>query len=114
MVAVSWEHPRAGYFTLNTNVAVSSHSENGFVGGAFHGPDGEWVVGYHKFVGFVSPLSVELWSILISLDVAWSQGIKRIQVQSDCPHAFHLLQNFSLSCHSNPLIRTISSVRSHN
>ncbi|KAK9006730.1 hypothetical protein V6N11_019064 [Hibiscus sabdariffa] len=44
MVVVSWEHPPTDCFTLKTDVAVSSHLGNDFVGGAIRKFDGKWVV----------------------------------------------------------------------
>ncbi|KAK8593003.1 hypothetical protein V6N12_045094 [Hibiscus sabdariffa] len=83
-----------------------------YLGFSFHSSSSEWVIGYHKFIGLVSPLQAELWSILIGLHVAWSQGIERLQVQTDCDQATRLLCTSSLEAARLPLVRAINSL--HN
>ncbi|KAK8563503.1 hypothetical protein V6N12_035649 [Hibiscus sabdariffa] len=79
-----------------------SQSSFGSVGGVVCGSSGEWVICYHKFIGLVSPLQAELWSILIGLQVAWSQDIERLRVQTDCGQATRLLCTSSLEAAGYP------------
>ncbi|KAK8593330.1 hypothetical protein V6N12_045413 [Hibiscus sabdariffa] len=81
----------------------------GSVGGVIHGPTGEWIIGYTKQIGHVSPLQAELWSILVGLEVAWSMGVEQLQVQTDCKQASTLVLSDSQSS-SIPIVRAIRSL----
>ncbi|GMI99700.1 hypothetical protein HRI_003639300 [Hibiscus trionum] len=109
-VAISWQPLPQGLFCLNTDAAVSITTSIGSVGGVIRGSTGEWVTGYNKRIGYVSPLQAELWGILIGLEVAWSLGIERLQIQTDSKQALNLLMSNSITP-LLPLVRAINSFR---
>ncbi|KAK8992787.1 hypothetical protein V6N11_048857 [Hibiscus sabdariffa] len=57
---VSWQPPHQGWFCLNTDAAVTAITSMGSIEGVIRGSSGEWIVGYTKQIGHVSPLQAEL------------------------------------------------------
>ncbi|KAK8543375.1 hypothetical protein V6N12_015925 [Hibiscus sabdariffa] len=71
----------------------------------------EWIVGYRYFIGLVSSLQAEIWSILIGLQVAWPHDIKRLQMYTDCDQASRLLCASLLETSELSLVQAINSLR---
>ncbi|KAL4363202.1 hypothetical protein GQ457_04G035220 [Hibiscus cannabinus] len=101
--------PPHDWVSLNTDAAVSSSSNFGAIGGVLCGSTGDWLCGYCKSVGVVSPLNAELWSILEGLNLAWTRGFPRVQVQSDCSAAIRLILDPTAASSSSGLVRRISA-----
>ncbi|KAK8533028.1 hypothetical protein V6N12_076309 [Hibiscus sabdariffa] len=80
---------------------VDCNSSYGKAGSVIRDANGEWFVGFHKYLGISHPLHAELWGILEGLRVAWSYGLERIQCQTDCAEAFKLIS--SEDSHNNPI-----------
>ncbi|KAK9001025.1 hypothetical protein V6N11_082817 [Hibiscus sabdariffa] len=97
--------------SLNTDAAVSSPNNFEAIGGVLFGLAGDWLRGYCKSVGVVSPLNAELWSILEGLNMAWSMGFSRVQVQSDSSVAIRMLLDPIAANSSSSLVRRISSLQ---
>ncbi|KAK8572428.1 hypothetical protein V6N12_028481 [Hibiscus sabdariffa] len=89
--SIHWVAPPHDWISLNTDAAVSSLNNFGTIGGVLCGPASAWLRGYCKSVGVVSPLNAEIWSILEGLNMAWSMGFSRVQVQSDSSVAIRML-----------------------
>ncbi|KAJ1379941.1 Ribonuclease H-like superfamily [Sesbania bispinosa] len=71
--SISWSPPQHGWFTLNTDGAVSS--ENGAAcGGAFRYCWSRFILGFSGNLGTCSVLHAELWGILRGLIIASQRG----------------------------------------
>ncbi|KAK9020995.1 hypothetical protein V6N11_011006 [Hibiscus sabdariffa] len=103
--------PPHDWVSLNTDAAVSSSYNFGAISGVLRGLTGDWLCGYCKFVGVVSPLNAELWSILEGLNMAWTMGFPRVQVQSDCSVAIRLILDPMAASSSSGLVRRISALQ---
>ncbi|KAK9011395.1 hypothetical protein V6N11_044246 [Hibiscus sabdariffa] len=57
--------PAHDWVCLNTDVVVSLPDHLGSLGGVLRGPTGDWLRGYLQYVGVVSPLNAELWTLLV-------------------------------------------------
>ncbi|KAL4346274.1 hypothetical protein GQ457_17G023140 [Hibiscus cannabinus] len=75
---VSWQPPQQGWFCLNIDAAVKAVTNMGSIEGIIRGSSGEWIIGYTKQIGHVSPLQAELWSILVGLEVTWSMCVEQL------------------------------------
>ena len=53
-------------------------------GGVIRGPNGEWLMGFCRFIGDCSVLAAEAWSMMDGLEVAWWKGYRNVVVRSDC------------------------------
>ncbi|KAK8493166.1 hypothetical protein V6N11_065369 [Hibiscus sabdariffa] len=65
-------------------------------------------------IDIVSSLHAELWSILVGLQLAWSIGVTRIQVQSDSFVAIRLVLDPMAMTSSLPLVRAIALFSNHD
>ncbi|KAK9005510.1 hypothetical protein V6N11_042939 [Hibiscus sabdariffa] len=85
------------------DVSVATHATDDFV---------QWVAPAHDWsVGVVSPLNAELWSILVGLQLAFSMGFSRVQVQSDSSVAIRLILDPMAANSFSSLVRRISSLQ---
>ncbi|KAK8558842.1 hypothetical protein V6N12_042135 [Hibiscus sabdariffa] len=106
----SWQPPQQGWFCLNIDAAVTAITSMGSIRGVTCGSSGEWIVGYTKQIGHVSPLQAKLWSILVGLEVDWSMGVEHLQIQTDCKQASnHVLSGSESS--SITIVRAIRFLR---
>ncbi|KAK8478769.1 hypothetical protein V6N11_065391 [Hibiscus sabdariffa] len=96
---------------LNTDASVSLPDHLGSLGGVLRGSSGDWLRGYRQSVGVVSPLNAELWSILVGLQLAFSMGFSRVQVQSDSSVAIRLILDPMAANSFSSLVRRISSLQ---
>ncbi|KAE8733075.1 hypothetical protein F3Y22_tig00001644pilonHSYRG00563 [Hibiscus syriacus] len=70
-----------------------------------------WLGGFMKSVGPTSVLQAELVSIYEGLQVAWSLGIPRLLIQSDCSQAIKLVNAKGARDIFIPLVRAIVDLR---
>ncbi|KAK8509026.1 hypothetical protein V6N12_016870 [Hibiscus sabdariffa] len=108
---VQWVAPAHDWVCLNTDASVSLPNHLGSLGGVLRGSSGDWLRGYRQSVGVVSPLNAELWSILVGLQLAFSMGFSRVQVQSDSSVAIRLILDPMAANSFSSLVRRISSLQ---
>ncbi|KAL4285040.1 hypothetical protein GQ457_16G029350 [Hibiscus cannabinus] len=108
---VQWVAPAHDWVCLNTDASVSLPDHLGSLGGVLRGSSGDWLRGYRQSVGVVSPLNAELWSILVGLQLAFSMGFSRVQVQSDSSVAIRLILDPMTANSFSSLVRRISSLQ---
>ncbi|KAK8556750.1 hypothetical protein V6N12_003145 [Hibiscus sabdariffa] len=108
---VQWVAPAHDWVCLNTDASVSLPDHLGSLGGVLRGSSGDWLRGYRQSVGVVPPLNAELWSILVGLQLAFSMGFSRVQVQSDSSAAIRLILDPMAANSVSSLVRRISSLQ---
>ncbi|KAK9011773.1 hypothetical protein V6N11_039855 [Hibiscus sabdariffa] len=108
---VQWVAPAHDWVWLNTDASVSLPDHLGSLGGVLRGSSGDWLRGYRQSVGVVPPLNAELWSILVGLQLAFSMGFSRVQVQSDSSAAIRLILDPMAANSVSSLVRRISSLQ---
>ncbi|KAK8578842.1 hypothetical protein V6N12_069186 [Hibiscus sabdariffa] len=108
---VQWVAPAHDWVCLNTDASVSLPDHLGSLGGVLRGSSGDWLRGYRQLVGVVPPLNAELWSILVGLQLAFSMGFSRVQVQSDSSAAIRLILDPMAANSVSSLVRRISSLQ---
>lgn len=52
-------------------------------GDVLRGEHGEWLCGFSKYLGSCSVYISELWGVLLCLELAWTCGFKRVDLQMD-------------------------------
>lgn len=61
-------------------------------GGCFRDGNGNWVAGYTKYVGRGIILQVELWAILLDLNLEIQMNIDpNLKIETDSKQAMHFL-----------------------
>ncbi|KAK8514132.1 hypothetical protein V6N12_008848 [Hibiscus sabdariffa] len=68
----------AGLYKLNTDGAPVSSTALASCGGVVRNCNGEWSLGFCRFVGICSVLEVELWDVLEDLRLTWDAGFRCI------------------------------------
>ncbi|KAK8972554.1 hypothetical protein V6N11_051218 [Hibiscus sabdariffa] len=66
--------PPIGWTFLHTDGAVNVGSGIGAIGGLFHDYVGSWISGFGRSISISDVLTVELWVIHDSLELAWNNG----------------------------------------
>ncbi|KAK9046352.1 hypothetical protein V6N11_052244 [Hibiscus sabdariffa] len=105
---VQWLSGPIGSCTLNSDGAVNLHSSMGSISGLLRDHFGGWLVCFNKMVGLFSLLQAELWDIYIDLCLAWDNGYKHVQVQSDCSEALKLISSPLVESDACALVRAIA------
>lgn len=61
------------------------------MGGVIRDQVGNWLLGYSRHLGSCSILEAELWGIFEGINMAWSLGVRRIEVECDSKMALQLV-----------------------
>ncbi|KAK9005733.1 hypothetical protein V6N11_043155 [Hibiscus sabdariffa] len=86
-----WCCHEPGWACLNVDGSVTPNSRAASIGGLIRDHLGNWISGFTKSIGISNVLRSKLWAIFNGLQVAWSHGIKILQVQSDSKQAIELI-----------------------
>ncbi|KAK8999406.1 hypothetical protein V6N11_070573 [Hibiscus sabdariffa] len=108
---VHWQRPEEDWTCLNTDGAVSTLNGFGSIGGVFCAHDGDWLLGFNKFIGFTQSLQSELWAILTGLRLARDNGYERLLIQSDNLEVITRLNATTATSDVNALVRAIVRLR---
>ncbi|KAE8698949.1 hypothetical protein F3Y22_tig00110597pilonHSYRG01147 [Hibiscus syriacus] len=106
-----WKPPPAGWFCLNTDGGVATHSGDGSIGGVLRDSSGSWLGSFAKNIGVSTLLQAELWTIYVGLQVAWDYGLEILQIQTDNKQVVHLLDDHNAITSSLSLVRAIINMR---
>ncbi|MBA0678557.1 hypothetical protein Goari_019896 [Gossypium aridum] len=92
---------------LNTDGSIGN--EVGFVavGGIARNRDGEWILGFNRYLGNCSVLYAEFWGILDGLVLLIDCGYNSIFIQTDNIEAVKVIQERPLNGSNFDLIRRI-------
>ncbi|MBA0813112.1 hypothetical protein Gohar_026992, partial [Gossypium harknessii] len=68
---------------LSTDGAVAKDSDYATTGGVARDRDGNWIVGFNRFLGVCSPFEAEVWGILDGILILFNKGYRRIIIMTD-------------------------------
>ncbi|MBA0765641.1 hypothetical protein Gotri_014801, partial [Gossypium trilobum] len=68
---------------LSTDGAVARDSGNAATGGVARDRNGNWIVGFNRFLGVCSPFEAEVWAILDGILILLNKGYKQIIIMTD-------------------------------
>ncbi|CAN0923510.1 Putative ribonuclease H protein At1g65750, partial [Linum grandiflorum] len=80
---IGWRSSDDGWFTLNTDGSLGSPIKLAVAGGVIRTDTGRFVKAFAADLGSCSITRAEMRAIVDGLKLAWTLGIRRIQVQSD-------------------------------
>ncbi|KAK9042194.1 hypothetical protein V6N11_017273 [Hibiscus sabdariffa] len=96
-----------GWLCLNVDGLVSNVTNYGTTRGLFRDSGRHWLQGFHKALGVTTSLQAELWSILLGLQVTWTNGFCSLFIQLDSLQAIQLIQDHTTASSSNPIVHAI-------
>lgn len=108
---VGWYPPPLNHIKLNTDGAHSNISNLIAAAGVIRDSNGNWIVGFSKFLGSGDALLAEIWALKLGLCLCVSKGLKNIFVETDSAIAAHLILCHNIS-HTHPLYPLIDDCRS--
>ncbi|KAL4335727.1 hypothetical protein GQ457_07G012090 [Hibiscus cannabinus] len=88
---VCWQPPTSDWLKLNTDGSRVSPEGFASCGGIVRNDNGEWIVGFSKYVGIYSIVVAELWGVFEGLALAWTRGFRKILLEVDSLDVFRLL-----------------------
>ena len=80
---ISWEKPRNGWLTLNTDGSVASVSGIAGGGGLLRDANGDWVTGFARRIGITSSFMAELWGLRDGLQLCVQLHIQAVCIELD-------------------------------
>ncbi|CAN1334386.1 Putative ribonuclease H protein At1g65750, partial [Linum perenne] len=89
---IVWRPGEEGWSTLNTDGLRISHTGETSIGGLIRDEKGGYVCAFCANIGNCSITRAELKAIVEGLKLAWSQGIRRVVIQTDLRAAVSILQ----------------------
>ncbi|CAN0898564.1 Putative E3 ubiquitin-protein ligase RF298 [Linum grandiflorum] len=89
--SIRWRPSDEGYFTLSTDESLRSPTKLAAAGGVIHIDTGRFVKAFTANLGSCSITRAKMSAIVDSLQLAWTLGIRRIQVQLDSMAAIAIL-----------------------
>ncbi|KAG8481491.1 hypothetical protein CXB51_026341 [Gossypium anomalum] len=112
-IKLTCREPLVGEWTyLNIVGVVRVHSGVAAAGGVQRDKNGEWILGYNRYLSNYSILDAELWAILDNLKLIQRRGDAKVVIQSDSLEAVKAIhKNVSKTSYS-ALIRTIHRILS--
>ncbi|KAA3472377.1 putative LRR receptor-like serine/threonine-protein kinase [Gossypium australe] len=68
---------------LSTDGVVAKNSGYVATGGVAYDQDGNWIVGFNRFLGVCSPFEAKIWGILDGILILLNKGYGRIIIMTD-------------------------------
>ncbi|KAK5772900.1 hypothetical protein PVK06_049202 [Gossypium arboreum] len=98
---------------LNNDGAV--HLDSGFAatGGVVRDKSGNWIIGFHRFLGKCSIFDAELWGILDGLKLVQRKAYDQVIIFSDCLEVVKAINGCSITNSNSAIIRHIHNILSH-
>ncbi|KAJ8767159.1 hypothetical protein K2173_013556 [Erythroxylum novogranatense] len=109
---VCWQSLAPGWTKLNVNGAVDPLNGAAAAGGVLRSTNGSWLAGFAHNLGICSVTNAELWGLLDGLQIAWSLGINKVEVESDNMSVIQWLNNHNQESTDNALICSIRELMS--
>jgi len=81
---------------LSTNGVVAKDSGYAATGGVARDRDGNWIMGFNRFLGVCSPFEVEVWGILNETLILFNKGYRRIIIMTDNLEIAQILTDMDL------------------
>lgn len=79
-------------------------------GGILHDSLGRWVSGFFGYCMHTTYIKAALQAIYHGLNLAWTNGYRRVKCETDLATAIHLI--FHVDVHFHPLVVLINLLRS--
>ncbi|KAK9160540.1 hypothetical protein Syun_006881 [Stephania yunnanensis] len=108
--ACTWELPNSGHMKMNCDGVVDLETGNAAVASLIRDEKGLFRAGFQNFVGKCSPLTLELWSVKLGLELVLQRGFHHVVVESDYLEAIQLIQNQTNISNLDHLVRDIQGV----
>src|ERR1044072_3864710 len=100
----SWSSPPLSWTKINIDGSFIPASSLCASGGVARDAAGTWLFGFMSRHGHGDPLMAELAAIRQGLSLCWQRGIRKIQCESDCVQAIHVLNSSGIG--GNPMYRS--------
>ncbi|PKI38929.1 hypothetical protein CRG98_040701 [Punica granatum] len=86
---VGWRKPFPEWYKLNMDEASKGNPGNASVGGLAQDEHGRWLGGFVRNIGITTSITVELWVVKPSLELAWESGVRKVilEVNSEVVHS---------------------------
>ncbi|KAA3475886.1 RNA-directed DNA polymerase (Reverse transcriptase) [Gossypium australe] len=96
--------PGDNWVHLSTDGAVNNISGAAAAGGVARDHEGNWILGFNRFLGNCTPIEAEFWGILDGILILLNKGYKRINIMSD---NIEVVQNLSTLDSEDPGIAVL-------
>ncbi|CAN1191192.1 Putative ribonuclease H protein At1g65750, partial [Linum perenne] len=97
---IAWRPGDEGWTTLNTDGSRHNHSGSTAIGGLIKDDRGNFAQAFSANVGNCY-IRAEMKAVVESLKLAWSIGIRKLEVQSDSQAALTLLLDGAQTTHQH-------------
>ena len=101
---ISWEKPRNGWLTLNTDGSVASDSGIAGGGGLLRDANGDWVTGFARRIGTTSSFMAELWALRDGLQLCLHLHTQAVCIELDSKS---IVEIFNSQTHANTFISSL-------
>ena len=92
-VYIGWKRPSNGWVKLNCDGACKGKRELAGCGGILRQSDGRWIKGFSRKIGACDALHAEMWGLYLGLDMAWSEGLSHVIIESDSKVLIDMVTN---------------------
>ncbi|GMI85510.1 hypothetical protein like AT4G29090 [Hibiscus trionum] len=106
-VVMHWSPPEPGWVKVNVDAARNITNGLATIGGAIRGDQGEWLVGFNRFLGRCDIVTAELWAIKEGIGYARYFGFNKVVIESDCAEAVRMVLGRVISNKENALLSDI-------
>ncbi|CAN1815055.1 Putative ribonuclease H protein At1g65750 [Linum perenne] len=98
---IAWRPGDEGWTTLNTDGSRHNHLGSTAIGGLIKDDRGNFAQAFSANVGNCSITRAEMKAVVEGLKLAWSVGIRKLEVQSDSRVALTLLLDSAQTTHQH-------------
>ncbi|MBA0550997.1 hypothetical protein Golob_021901 [Gossypium lobatum] len=98
-----------GWVYLNTDGSVKSLDMFAAAGRLLRDHNGDWIVGFTRYLGNCEVIDSELWGILHGLQIALDRSFQKVIIQTDNLEAVDLIHERVYECSNFALVRRILS-----
>lgn len=97
--SITWEALSYDIVKLNTDAVVKGSFENVACGGVLRDCNSNFIIGFLAYIGVYSIANAKLWGIYKWLELVYSRGYMRIQLEFDSMIAIVFLTKGCTLCH---------------
>lgn len=80
---IAWHRPEGETVKLNVDGSSFGNPGRSGYGGLIRNNSGGWLIGFSGSCGYSTNLNAELQAILYGLDLAWNEGYRNVECESD-------------------------------
>lgn len=111
---IGWKKLAVGFAIINTDGASKGKPGISGAEGLIRNHHGDWIKGFLANLGNGSNMRAEAWAVFFGLDLAWKEGLRKVEVHSDSQVIIGMIKGRRCSRRFKPIMDAIWNMLNRN